>query len=88
MKFLKPVLSILTLTIFSSAAHGADNIEPAISEDEIEIGAWLDSQEEGMLDLLERITNINSGTLNKAGVDELAAIFSAELRDLGFSVSA
>ena len=87
MKLLKSVLSILSLTIFSSAANTVENIEPAISENEIEIGAWLDSQEEDMLKLLERITNINSGTLNKAGVDELAAIFSAELRNLGFSVS-
>ena len=87
MKLLKSVLSILSLTIFSSAANTVENIEPAISENEIEIGAWLESQEEDMLKLLERITNINSGTLNKDGVDELATIFSAELRNLGFSVS-
>ena len=79
MKVLKSVLNILSLMIFSSAMNAADNIEPAISEDEIKIVAWLDSQEEDMLELLERITNINSGTLNKAGVDELSAIFSAEL---------
>ena len=40
-----------------------------------------------MLELLERIVNINSGSLNKPGVDEIAAIFSRELRALGFSIA-
>lgn len=48
---------------------------------------WLSAQEGDMLEMLEHITNINTGSLNKAGVDELAALFASELRELGFSTS-
>jgi len=65
----------------------AENIEPALNTDEIEINSWLDQQENNMLAMLETITNINSGSLNKDGVNELAAIFSQELNQLGFSIS-
>lgn len=69
---------------FSSAQNA---VEPALNSDELELTSWLDSQEENMLAMLERITNINSGSLNKAGVDELATIFSNELTLLGFNIS-
>ena len=65
----------------------AENIEPSLTADEIELSQWLDDQNENMLDLLERITNINSGSLNKAGVNEMAALFTRELQMLGFSTS-
>ncbi|PCJ18629.1 MAG: hypothetical protein COA96_16625, partial [SAR86 cluster bacterium] len=58
----------------------AENIEPSLTADEIELSQWLDDQNENMLDLLERITNINSGSLNKAGVNEMAALFTRELQ--------
>jgi glutamate carboxypeptidase len=48
---------------------------------------WLQSREGEMLSMLERLTNINSGSLNKAGIDEIAGIFADELRQLGFNVS-
>ena len=87
MKLLKILISILPLTIFGFSSLAAENIEPALTANEIEIGSWLESREDEMLELLERITNINSGTLNKAGVDELASLFNSELISLGFSIS-
>lgn len=39
-----------------------------------------------MVELLETLTNINSGTLNKAGIDAITGIFSRELAGLGFSI--
>jgi glutamate carboxypeptidase len=38
-----------------------------------------------MIDLLERTVNINSGTLNHAGVRRVADVYEAELRALGFA---
>jgi glutamate carboxypeptidase len=87
MKFLKILFTVLPIAIFGLPSIAAENIEPAITAKEIEIGSWLEAQEADMLELLERITNINSGTLNKSGVDELATIFRAELISLGFSIS-
>lgn len=66
--------------------NAAEEVEPALSSDELELMSWLDGQEDNMVALLERITNINSGSLNKEGVDAVAEIFSAELQDLGFSI--
>lgn len=87
---LNSVCSLITrfamVTLFVSGTALAQ-VEPAIDPAEQELVAWLDGQESNMLDMLERLTNINSGSLNKAGVDEIAAIFSRELRELGFSIS-
>lgn len=75
------------VVLFSTKNFAAESVEPAITAQEQEISTLLATQENGMLELLERITNINSGSLNKTGVDEVAAIFSAELSQLGFSIS-
>lgn len=62
-------------------------VEPAINAEEQELVNWLESKEDEMIALLERLTNINTGSLNKEGVDELAALFASELRGLGFTTS-
>ena len=79
--------SILFACVYAVSGYAAESIEPALSGDELTLTGWLDDKEDEMLALLERITNINSGSLNKAGVDEIADIFSSELRSLGFAIS-
>ena len=64
----------------------AESIEPNISPGEQELLEWIEGEESDMVAMLERITNINTGSLNKAGMAELAEIFSTELARLGFSV--
>jgi glutamate carboxypeptidase len=44
----------------------------------------VDAQQAAALELLEESVNINSGTMNFAGVQEVAVLFSAELDALGF----
>ena len=39
-----------------------------------------------MINLLERRTNITSGSLKKAGITELAKIFSNEISAMGFDI--
>ena len=66
-------------------AQNVDVIEEPLSLTELDFLRWVDDQEESMLSLLETITNINSGTLNKEGMAEVAAIFARELNGIGFA---
>ncbi len=77
----------VALTLCAGQVWPQAEIEPALNNDERELVSWLDSQDEAMLAMLERLTNINSGSLNKEGVNTLAQIFSTELTTLGFSIS-
>ncbi len=68
-------------------ASATAQVEATLDSREREMVNWLQSREGEMLSMLERLTNINSGSLNKAGIDEIAGIFADELRQLGFNVS-
>ena len=87
MKKLSSVSLLFTVITASALLNGAENIEPTLSISEMDLVSWVDSQEQEMLELLEQITNINSGTLNKEGVNQITQIFQSELRELGFSMS-
>ena len=87
MKKLSSVSLLFAVIAASALLNGAENIEPTLSISEMNLVAWVDSQEQEMLELLEQITNINSGTLNKEGVNQITQIFQSELRELGFSTS-
>lgn len=86
MNKLRLIFSVLVLNL-SLAALAQEPVEPAISAEERAMVEWLEAREEEMLALLERITNMNSGSLNSAGLDAVAAVFDEELRGLGFSTS-
>ncbi|AOV08550.1 M20 family metallopeptidase [Sporosarcina ureilytica] len=47
---------------------------------------YLERQEEEMLTLLEKLVNIDSGSMNKAGVDKVGQILLEEYEKLGFQV--
>lgn len=47
---------------------------------------YLEHKKEEMLLLLERLVNIDSGSSNKQGLDEIARILQAEYEQLGFKV--
>ncbi len=81
-------LFITSFTLAMAAAHlgAAESIEPSLDADERALVSWLESQEADMIALTERITNLNSGSLNGAGVDDVTAVFSAELASLGFRI--
>ena len=69
--------------IQTGAAQSA-MVESALSTQEREIVSWVADQEDDMVALLERLTNINPGTLNKAGVAEVIGLLNTELLQLGF----
>jgi glutamate carboxypeptidase len=81
-----PALWLLLWSLLAGASATAQ-VEATLDSREREMVNWLQSREGEMLSMLERLTNINSGSLNKAGIDEIAGIFADELRQLGFNVS-
>jgi glutamate carboxypeptidase len=68
-------------------ATGPLAISPATLADATEqaIARAVDDERDGALTLLERLVNINSGTMNFAGVREVGAVLRAELDALGFT---
>ncbi len=68
---------LLVITLFQSAALADQNTEKAI----------ISAVEKGMpqaLATLEQAVNINSGTMNFAGVKQVGRLFAAQLGELGF----
>lgn len=45
--------------------------------------AWLDNQQENMLNLVLELCNVNSGTFHASGVEKIAAILQREYKGLG-----
>jgi glutamate carboxypeptidase len=78
-----PLLAaILALLLWSSDGAAA----PSLSPEETRIVAWIDAHEEAAVERLEQLVNINSGTLNLAGVREVGEELSQDLADIGFEV--
>ena len=61
---------------------------PTVTDSELErLTAFLDHALPSYLADLERLTNIDCGTYNKAGVDEVGRWFTEQMRDLGADVT-
>jgi glutamate carboxypeptidase len=56
-----------------------------LSPVEERIVAWIDDHDEEAIDLVQRVVDINSGTMNHAGVRAVGDVFRAELDALGFT---
>ena len=85
--FVIALLCAIKLSLLAPSALAAAETEPSLDSRERQLVDWLTSREDEMVALLEELTNINSGSLNKPGVDATAAIFRRELRALGFNTS-
>lgn len=68
-------------TIAPAVGHAAD-----LDATEQAIVAWVDDNAAGAEALIERLVNINSGTMNHAGVRAVGDILGPELAELGFAV--
>lgn len=69
---------VLMLAAFSCYA------EPALDANESAIVAWSESNKEDAIKLLEKLVNINSGSLNQEGVKAVGAVLRTELDSLDF----
>jgi len=66
---------------------GADRVTPGqarVTPEEQSVAGLVDAGEAAALQLLERVVNINSGTMNFEGVREVGRVFGAEFEALGF----
>lgn len=87
-----PKIALVTAFLIASStaaiqAHAAESIEAILNTQEQDLVQWLDSEENNMVAMLEQLTNLNSGSLNKEGVDEIGQLLSAELETLGFDLA-
>ena len=77
---MKPCALALALLSALSAGAAAQQLSPI----EERIVAEVKARSPAAIDLLERSVNINSGTMNHAGVREVGKVFRHELDQLGF----
>ena len=78
-KFTLLVLHVF-LTVFAVNSVGAQTLDA----NESAIVAWSEAHTGDAIDLLEKLVNINSGSLNQQGVKEVGAVLRTELDALGF----
>ena len=74
-----PLRCLAPLTLVASAG-GAQNLTSA----EQKMRTYVEQHASEQVAFLEKVVNINSGTMNQAGVRAVGDAFAAELRDLGF----
>jgi glutamate carboxypeptidase len=68
----------------SVAAAPVASAQKGLSPTERKIRSSVERHREAQVDFLERVVNINSGTLNVAGVRQVGDVFRAALDSLGF----
>ncbi len=78
-----PLALVLALgaVVGPAAAQG----KAALSKAEQKIVSAVDRHNDAALDLLTRVVNINSGTMNFAGVRQVGDVFAAQFDSLGFT---
>src|SRR3954465_15159917 len=80
MRRLFGLASVALLSFAVNAASGLNANERALAK-------YVDAHDAEALALLERVVNINSGTQNIAGVQEVGRVFRSELDALGFKTT-
>lgn len=77
---MKPVTLLALFLCFVTAVSAEEGIETSIAQ---EVSKGLPTS----LSDLEKVVNINSGTMNFAGVKQVGKIFEAQLKELGFDTA-
>lgn len=75
----------LASSFLLASACFASAVEP-LSPQEQAMAAYVDANKQASNELLQKLVDINSGTLNLEGVHDVAKIVGARLSDLGFDV--
>lgn len=77
MRYALPLLLLLAIAVPAEAR---------LSRDEQAMSAAVEREADRNIQFLERLVNVNSGTLNLEGVTRIGAMMRAELEPLGFAV--
>jgi glutamate carboxypeptidase len=75
-----PILPLLALSLLTAVPATAQQLSPR----EADLVAWVDAHADEATALLERLVDINSGTMNHQGVREVGSLLRSELDALGF----
>ena len=67
------------------AGFAPDARAQGLSPEEARIARWIDDHAEEAIALVQRVVDINSGTMNHAGVRAVGDVFRSELEALGFT---
>jgi len=78
------ILSWILLCPFLLVPAFACQASQTLDENETAIVAWSEAHTGEAIELLERLVNINSGSLNQQGVKDVGAILRTQLDSLGF----
>jgi glutamate carboxypeptidase len=80
-------LSILIAmtTVAQKVKTSAGNVAQGLSKEEQQVMAWIDAHMPQAIEMLKESVNINSGTLNIAGVKKVGALFAKEFEKAGFA---
>lgn len=81
------VTALFIANLAAAQSQAAELIEASLTTQEQSLVSWLDTEEDNMVAMLKQLTNVNSGSLNKQGVDEIGRLLSAELETLGFDLT-
>ncbi len=76
--------TFLLACLLSSVCISTSHASQSLDANEQAIVAWSEAHVEDAVDLLERLVNINSGTLNQQGVKDVGVVLREELDALGF----
>lgn len=86
MKKPRPILPALVPSILSALLlYSATTLARDLTPDESKLVQLIDQSQPESLALLEKVVNINSGTMNFAGVKQVGDIFAEQLSALGFT---
>jgi len=84
MNMLRQLTPFLTLFLMLMTLTSDVSARQALSETEQHLATFVDSRVEAAIDLIARVVNINSGSMNFDGVREAGAVFDEEFSALGF----
>ena len=80
-----PAVTIILAAILCAGMHAAPALgKTPLDKSEKALVTYVKKQQEPAVELLEQVVNINSGTMNLAGVREVAAVFRPHFEALGF----
>ena len=80
------VFAAISLIGFQAEARAQAKDAAGLSAEEERVVALVDARRDAAVALLERIVNVNSGTMNPAGVRRVYDVLAPELERLGFAV--
>ena len=76
---------VLLLMLSAFMAQSDPKSTAALTGEEQALVTYIDAHDQEALDLLERVVNVNSGTMNFEGVRAVGDVFRAEFDKLGFT---